>query len=86
MWVHNLACQEAQYLDTWSNSDPGIVNMVEALLKMPAPTIAAALGISTSDAQASMEISPKLPTRILLNNKIYNRFIVEQTNSGESVY
>ena len=54
MWIHNLQCSQAQYLDTWQNSDPGILNMVEALFKMPIPTVATALGISTSDAQASL--------------------------------
>lgn len=53
MWVHNLQCSEAQYLDTWQNNDPGIMNLVEALFKMPVETVAAAMGISTADAQAS---------------------------------
>ena len=51
MWVHNLGCETASYLDTWSSNDPGILNMVEALFKMPLPTVAAALGIDTSAAQ-----------------------------------
>ena len=51
MWVHNLGCEEAQYLDTWQNSDPGILNMVEALFKMPVETVAAAMQIDLSTAQ-----------------------------------
>ena len=51
MWVHNLGCETASYLDTWSSNDPGILNMVEALFKMPLPTVAAALGVATSTAQ-----------------------------------
>ena len=51
MWVHNLSCEESQYLDTWQNSDPGILNMVEALFKMPVETVAAAMQIDLSTAQ-----------------------------------
>ena len=53
MWVHNLECETASYLDTWSSNDPGILNMVAALFKMPLPTVAAALGVATSTAQVS---------------------------------
>jgi len=52
MWVHNLGCEEAEYLDTWQNSDAGIQNMVEALFKMPLETVAAALQVDLSAAQA----------------------------------
>ena len=51
MWVHNLGCEEAQYLDTWQNSDPGILNIVEALFKMPVETLAAAMQVDLSTAQ-----------------------------------
>ena len=55
MWVHNLGCEEAQYLDTWQNSDPGILNMVEALFKMPVETVAAAMQIDVRTAQVLSE-------------------------------
>ena len=53
MWVHNLNCEEAQYLDTWSSPDPGILNIVPALMKMPLPTLAAALNVDTATAAVS---------------------------------
>ncbi len=53
MWVHNLSCEEAQYLDTWQTSDAGIQNLVEALFKMPVQTVAAALQVDLKAAQVS---------------------------------
>ena len=56
MWVHNINCQRARYLDTWANSDPGILSIVPAILKMPLETIAAAFNIDTSTANVSQTI------------------------------
>lgn len=60
MWIHNLACEPAQYIDTWQNSDAGILNLVEALFKMPLETVAAALQVDVTAAQALMnrQLSP----------------------------
>lgn len=61
MWVHNLGCEEAEYLDTWQNSDAGIQNMVEALFKMPLETVAAALQVDLSAAQVVHPSPPSSP-------------------------
>jgi hypothetical protein len=60
MWIHNLACEPAQYIDTWQNSDAGILNLVEALFKMPLETVAAALQVDVTAAQVSPPPPPSL--------------------------
>ena len=51
MWLHNLGCEEARYLDTWQSSDPGISNIPTALFRLPPVTVAAALGIDLATAE-----------------------------------